>query len=67
MRKFCEEIGKQHLRMTEFFHYVREEHGRISPKKSTVKISIGDLVGILLSTKLGTKQEVISFERFVRF
>ena len=52
--------------MTEFLHYVGEEHGRISPKISRVKISIGDLVGIT-DNKLGTKHEVISLERFVRF
>lgn len=59
MRKFCEEICKQHLRMTEFFHYVREEHGRISPKISTVKNKHWRPSGYLCQKKLGTKHKVI--------
>lgn len=50
------------------FHYVRGEHGRISPKLSTVKNKHWRPSGYLCQKKkLETKHEYISLERFVRF
>ena len=59
--KVCEKICKQHPRKTEIFYYVREEHGRISPKISRVKNKHWGPSGYLYQKKKKTRNKTWSY------